>query len=334
MRAVGRLRDVAVEQGASLFDGDARDWLLDADFTDGIGAGRRLTTLLRTEAGDEIPVEINRYAIRDETGGPRLSGYLIRDLRETQRQSIQLERALLELQRSNSELENFAFAISHDLREPLRQVVGFSQLIESRAGTDLSPKLREYLEYVVDGVQRMSTMLEGLLEYSRVQRQRQISASVNLAEVVATAVSNLRTAREEAGARIQIQAEHLPKQLEADPNQMLRLFQNLIGNAIKFRAEGVAPQISIGGEIRGENCFIYVADNGIGIQPEYHSRVFGMFQRLHTSSEYEGSGIGLAICQRIVQTMGGEIGVESEPGKGARFWMNLPLRGHSQRRPL
>ena len=257
------------------------------------------------------------YVLKDHLG--RLPGSVDRalrekSLREAHRQTQQ------ELARSNRDLEQFAYVASHDLQEPLRMVAAYTQLLAERYQGKLDANADKYIHYAVEGALRMQTLVQDLLAFSRVGRNGRIPQPVNMNGVVQLVMSNLRAAIRETNAQLDIQ--QLPE-VVADATQMVQLFQNLIGNAIKFRSSD-APRVSITAQ-KGEQAWIFsVADDGIGIAPEHAETVFVIFKRLHTQAEYPGSGIGLAICQRIVEQHGGRIWVEAQPGHGSIFKFTLP----------
>jgi PAS domain S-box-containing protein len=224
-----------------------------------------------------------------------------------------------ELARSNLELQQFAYVVSHDLREPLRMVVSYLGLLEQRYGDKLEKGAREYMDFAVNGGTRMQQLIDDLLAYSRVNASSKPKEPTDLEKVLARTLTNLDAAVTESGAIIT--HEPLPM-VRADESQMVQLFQNLIGNSIKYRGER-PPEVHITPKRTGKEWTFSVKDNGIGIEPEYHQRIFEMFQRLHSSERYEGTGIGLAIAKRIVEKHGGRIWVESEAGKGATFIFTL-----------
>jgi signal transduction histidine kinase/CheY-like chemotaxis protein len=230
-----------------------------------------------------------------------------------------------ELSRSNAELEQFAYAASHDLQEPLRKITGFTTLVVERWGAGLDPTAREFLTYAADGAVRMRQLINDLLAYSRAGRATSEPSEVPLARPLAIALDNVRAAVEETGAVVRAGA--LPSVL-GDERQLAQLFQNLLENAIKFRGERT-PEIDVTAEREGDRVRVSVKDNGIGIEPQYAGRIFGVFQRLHTREEYPGTGIGLAICKRVVERQGGEIHVEQGPGGGATFVFTLPGSGRT-----
>lgn len=227
-----------------------------------------------------------------------------------------------EFKRSNTELQQFAYAASHDLQEPLRVVAGFVKLLEKKYNEKLDEQGREYIDYAVNGVIRMQLLIKDLLEFSQVGSKGKNFAPTNCAVVLEQAIYDLRTSIEESGANVTY--DLLPTVM-ADSAQLTRVFQNLISNAIKFR--GREPiEIHVSAERKGGDWVFSVRDNGIGIDEKYFSRIFVIFQRLHTREEYDGTGIGLSICKKIVERHGGRICVESEPGKGSTFFFTLPIR--------
>jgi len=226
------------------------------------------------------------------------------------------------LRRSNEQLQQFAYITSHDLQEPLRMVISYLQLLERRYSNALDSDAHEFIAYAVDGAARMRALISGLLQYSRLDGDQDTQEPVSAGEILDRALNNLSVAITDSGAVIT--HDTLP-QIQADPLQFMQLFQNLIGNAIKFRSQE-PPKIHIGVEKKGEEWQFSVKDNGIGIAPEYQERVFAMFQRLHNRTEYAGTGIGLAICKKIVERHGGRIWIESEAGKGATFYFTLPFK--------
>ncbi|HKE01480.1 MAG TPA: ATP-binding protein [Planctomycetota bacterium] len=238
------------------------------------------------------------------------------------------------LDRSNRELERFAYVSSHDLQEPLRMVVAFTQLLAQRYRGKLGADADEYISYAVDGALRMQTLIRDLLSYSRVGASARPFVPVDVARVVATALANLRAAMEESGASVEV--AELPTVL-GDEMELTQLFQNLLGNALKFHGER-APRVRVGREVSAAKaqpgfCTISISDNGIGIAPEYLERIFEVFQRLHTRQQYPGNGIGLAVCQKVVERHGGRIWATSEPNRGSTFRVSLPLSQDGAPRP-
>ena len=228
-----------------------------------------------------------------------------------------------ELARSNADLEQFAYVASHDLQEPLRMVSSFLQLLHTRYETQLDENARSYIDFSVDGAKRMTHLIQDLLAYSRVERKGNKLRPTDAGAALDGALANLRGSIQESCATII--RDDLPT-VVADPTQLMQLFQNLIGNAIKFRVEGRPCQVHVGAKKDAGQWLFSVRDNGIGIPPEQSERVFVIFQRLHGRKEYPGTGIGLAICKKIVERHGGKIWVESTPGSGAAFHFTISDR--------
>lgn len=239
------------------------------------------------------------------------------------------EKALIKLNedllRSNTDLQQFAYVASHDLQEPLRMVSSFTQLLQHKFHDKLGEEGNEFINFAVEGSKRMYELINGLLAYSRIQTRGKEFERVDMNEVLRKVKQNLSIAIEETGAFIR--HDKLPV-IFADENQMLQLTQNLIENSIKFR-KGTPPQIRISHEQKEEDHLFSFSDKGIGIESQYFERIFRIFQRLHRVDEYEGTGIGLAICKRIVERHGGKIWVESAPGKGATFFFTIPIAASS-----
>jgi PAS domain S-box-containing protein len=225
-----------------------------------------------------------------------------------------------ELKRSNDELQQFAYIASHDLQEPVRMVSSFTELLGRRYGDRLDDDGRQFIEYAIDGTRRMQRLIQDLLKYSRAGTRPHEPSRIAMEEVLQGVLANLRIAIDESATAITYGP--LPE-IEADESQVAQLLQNLIANAIKFRGPA-APEIYIAAERQSDRWLFTVHDNGIGIDPAHHTKVFHIFQRLHTRDEYPGSGIGLAVCKRIVQRHAGQIWVESQPGAGCTFFFTLP----------
>lgn len=232
----------------------------------------------------------------------------------------QLKQASVDLQRSNTDLQQFAYVASHDLLEPLRMVTSYLELLSRKYGTHLDERGREFMALALDGARRMNDLIHDLLAYARLDIRGRSFELVDSEQTLGAALANLKIAIQESGAVISRSA--LPK-VRADPVQLTQVFQNLIGNALKFRGME-SPRIDIGTERRGSDWLFDVHDNGIGIEPQQFERIFVIFQRLHTRAEYAGTGMGLAICKKIIERHGGRIWVESVPGKGATFFFTLP----------
>lgn len=245
------------------------------------------------------------------------------DVTERKQMEERLQQMAAEMQRSNTELEQFAYVISHDLQEPLRMVSSYTQLLAKHYGKKLDDDADEFIGYAVDGAKRMQMLLHDLLEYSRVGTRGKPFGLVNCEHVVEQAMANLKIAIEECGGSVTYDV--LPT-IMGDEGQLVRLFQNLIGNAIKFRREE-APQVHISAQRRNNIITFTVKDNGIGIDPQHSQSIFEIFRRLHTREEYPGTGMGLAICKKIVERHGGHISVQSQPGQGSTFYFSVDMAG-------
>lgn len=244
------------------------------------------------------------------------------DITERKQAEIKLAQEAENLARSNAELEQFAYVASHDLQEPLRMVASYVQLLERRYRGKLDADAEDFIAFAVDGATRMQQLINDLLMLSRVGTQGKEMQETDCEEVAASALANLKQMIDESGAVVT--CTPLPKVI-GDHSQLVLLLQNLIGNAIKFHGQR-PPEIKITAE-SGENQWVFsVSDRGIGIDPQYFDRIFVIFQRLHPRTEYGGTGIGLAICKKIVERHGGRIWVESEPGKGSTFYFTIPKR--------
>jgi len=248
-----------------------------------------------------------------------------RDITERKKAEDELRKLAAELKRSNSDLQQFAYAASHDLQEPLRTISGFVKLIEKRYKGKLDETANEFIKHTCDGVEGMRLLIKDLLVYSQVDTKERIFEPINCSVVLEKAIHSLRSAIEESGAEVTY--DPLPTVM-ADASQMSRLFQNLIGNAIKFHDEK-PPRVHVSADREGDVWVFSVRDNGIGIDAKQRERIFVIFQRLHAREEFPGTGIGLAICKRIVERHGGRIWVESEIGNGSTFYFTIPnTRNH------
>lgn len=251
---------------------------------------------------------------------------LVREQRDLVRAQQSLEESIAELARSNADLQQFAYVASHDLQEPLRMVASYTQLLARRYKGKLDSDADEFIGYAVDGAIRMQRLINDLLTYSRVTAQDKVFESVDCNGLLEEALSNLRVAVEEN--RAVVTHDPLPTVM-ADGGQLGQLFQNLIGNAIKFRGKE-PPQVYVSAERRTGEWLFSVRDNGIGVDPQYAERIFVIFQRLHNREEYPGTGIGLALCKKIVERHGGRIWVVSQTGQGTTFHFTLPIVGQSR----
>ena len=270
--------------------------------------------------GAVIWCEVAVALVRDVYGVPQYEVAIFDEVTDRKKAEARLREAHEELKRSNAELEQFAYVASHDLQEPLRMVASYAQLLGRRYEAKLDGDAREFMAYIVDGASRMKQLIEDLLAYSRVGTKGAEFKRVNAEDALKRALFNLRVAIEEAGAVVT--NDPLPT-LSGDEVQLGQLLQNLMSNALKFRSDSV-PRIHIGVTESAKEYAFEVRDNGIGIEPQYYERIFMVFQRLHNKGEYPGTGIGLAICKKVVERHGGRIWVESRPGAGSSFYFTLP----------
>ena len=287
-----------------------------------MGGGRDPMAL---ENGTEIPVEIGLNPIPKEQIEGLVVLSVVVDISERKRAEEALRQTTEELRAVNQQLEQFAYVASHDLQEPLRAVIGFLQLLDERYKSILDSKAGMYIDYAVEGARQMSQLINDLLDYSRVGRRGQKIQAVDLNDsfVLQWQICGYI---DEAGASIT--CEKLPA-VEGNEVQLVRLFQNLLGNAIKFRRKEIPVQIHVGCNRQNDNWLVSVRDNGIGIAPEFREKVFLIFQRLHGQKEYPGTGIGLAVCKKIVEQHGGRIWIESDLNQGSTFYFTLSIKGGS-----
>ncbi|MFX0072331.1 MAG: ATP-binding protein [Candidatus Hermodarchaeota archaeon] len=235
------------------------------------------------------------------------------------KREIEFNEIMEDLRRSNEDLQQFAYVASHDLQEPLRAIVSFSQLLEEKYQDKIEKDGKEFIDFITDGAKKMNTLIKDLLLYSRITTHAKPSELTNLKTIIEDAMFNLHEAIKESGAVITY--DEMPV-LKVDRTQFIQLFQNLISNAIKFRREE-PPVIHIGVKRLNNEWLFTIKDNGIGIESKYFDKLFNIFYRLHTKEEYPGTGIGLPICKKIVQRYGGKIWVESELSKGSTFYFTI-----------
>ncbi|MGB9937522.1 MAG: PAS domain S-box protein [Methanobacterium sp.] len=271
---------------------------------------------------DGLEIENYNIPFTDSDGSPLILEMNI-DVTDKKQTERQLKKTITELERSNEELQSFAYITSHDLQEPLRTIASYAQLIEKRYKGQLDSDADEFIDYLVSGSKRMKHQIQGLLEYSRVGTRDSDFWKFNAENALNHALSNLQSLIEENHAKITY--EPLPE-IYGDESQITQVFQNLIGNAIKFHKEGIIPKIQIKAK-KQENEYIFsVEDNGIGLEEQYSDRIFEVFKRLHAIGEYDGAGIGLAIVKRIINRHQGRVLVESSLGKGSTFYFTIPIK--------
>ena len=288
----------------------------------------------KIKRADGAVVDVIVSAMPVDFAGTPAQLTILQDITDRKRAEEQLRAYAIELERSNRELQDFAYVASHDLQEPLRKIQVFGERLQTKYRDTLDETAQDYLTRMEDAASRMKKLIQDLLAFSRVTTHAKPFTPVDLNEVVTGVLQDLETRITETGATVQV--GQLPT-IEADSTQMRQLFQNLIGNAIKFHRDGVPPVVTISAECLPDDtsardlCRITVADNGIGFDPKYLDRVFAVFQRLHSRNEYPGTGVGLALCRKIVLRHQGTITADSTPGEGSTFIVMLPTR---QRVPI
>jgi len=280
-------------------------------------------TGLAQRDGRMVPVRLRGVRIKAD-GGPGSIYIIVEDITEERTVMQALEERTRDLARSNADLEQFAYVASHDLREPLRMVSGFLGLLERRYTPNLDAEGVQFIAFAKEGAQRMDRLILDLLDFSRIGRAGAVLERVSVPTAIEQAIRNLAVGIEESGAEIVVAPALAEARVNGDPTQLTSLFQNLIGNALKYRNPDRSPLIRVTGRTEGGAWELSIADNGIGIEPEYFDRIFRIFQRLHTRDQFEGTGIGLAVCRKIVEHHGGRIWIESVPGEGSTFTFTLP----------
>ncbi len=273
----------------------------------------------RLASGEIRDVEVFSGPV--QVHGKKYLHSIVQDVTERNRLEHQLREQAAELARSNEELEQFAYVASHDLKEPLRMVVSFLQLLQKRYADKLGEEAAEFIGFAVEGAKRMDKLIADLLTYSRIDRRGKPLEPVAMAGIVEAALGNLRLMVADTGAEVEV--GDMPTVL-ADDVQAVSLVQNLLSNAMKYRHPERPPRLRVEAAREGAFWRLSVVDNGLGVEPQYFERIFLIFQRLHTRAEYEGTGIGLAVCKKIVERHGGRIWVESTPGEGSTFHFTLP----------
>lgn len=309
----------------------------DAWFTKPVEAGRLIARTLadgrandvllslRQADGQQRHVSLSAATVPGRADGATMVFLVARDLTERIEAERELARKTRIIEQSNAELAQFAYVVSHDLRQPLRTVSSFLTLIERRLGEAIEGDLKEFIAFAVDGARRMDRLIVDLLNYSRVGRQDAPLDEVDLGASLAEAMANLGTVVAENHAEVAV-PEHLPR-IMGSRSELVRLFQNLLANAVKYVETGKRPQVVVECRDGGSDWVLSVRDNGVGIPGDCLERVFGLFQRLNPAEHTEGTGIGLAVCRKIVDHHHGRIWVESHLGEGATFFVSLPKEG-------
>jgi two-component system sensor kinase FixL len=323
--------DVLFPAAASAGEQDRINRYLDAG--EGSLLGRRVEVTAVRGNGDTFDAEM-AMTISHEQGAPVLT-FFIRDVSRRKKAEEEQSRYAAELERSNRELEQFAYVASHDLQEPLRKIRTFGDRLQMKCADKLDDVGTDCLLRMQSAAERMQTLIDGLLSLSRVTTQAQNFVVVDLAEIAREVVSDLEVQIEKVGGQVEV--GHLPA-IQADPLQMRQLLQNLIANGLKFHRIEAPPLVTVqgrfvhgrehrkpGGSVAQEQCRIVVEDNGIGFEQKHNERIFGVFQRLHPRDVFEGMGIGLALCRKIVERHGGTIAARSVPGQGSVFEIVLPV---------
>jgi len=291
-------------------------------------------TVFMRKDGQKMPVLLSCSVMDDASGNVKSIVITAKDITDRKLIEDALVSQTRKLTRSNTELKEFVYIASHDLQEPLRKMCAFSDRVINKYSSVLDDNGKDYLERIINAGVRMQTLINDLLSYSRVTTKAKAFNTVELNKIADDVVSDLQIRIEQTNGTVDV---GLLPTIEAEPTQMRQLFQNMIGNGLKFHRPDTPPQIKVYATIRGQKtenswedeleiCDLTFQDNGIGIEEQYHKRIFGVFQRLHGKDEYEGTGVGLAICQKIVEQHNGEIKVESTMGVGTKFILSLPVK--------
>ncbi|MEW5726226.1 MAG: ATP-binding protein, partial [Pseudomonadota bacterium] len=283
------------------------------------GEGGAISFRMSQMDGGHVWVEASTHGLGGDDGDVVA---IIRDVTRRKAAEDALAAKTIDLERSNAELEQFAYVASHDLREPLRMVANYLQLIDRKLGDGKDEDLTDFLGFAIDGAKRMDRLILDLLEFSRVGRNRPEFEPVDLAEVLYAAAQPFRDKIADGGGRLEL-PEAAPA-VNGDRQELARLFQNLIGNAVKYVPPDRAPEVVVSVAVEPDGVVVSVADNGIGIAADHRERVFQIFQRLHSRDKYEGTGVGLAICRKIVDLHGGRIWIEANGNEGSVFRVALP----------
>jgi signal transduction histidine kinase len=312
-------RIVLVNRRTEEMFGYTRNELVGAQLETLLPLGLALSHAGRRKDGSEFPVEIGLSYLETEEGRQALG--LVSDITDHQRAADQIAQANGELRRSNAELEQFAYVASHDLQEPLRMIISYMTLLQRRYCGRLDREADEFIHYAVDGASRMKRMIQDFLSVSRIGTQAMRIDDVPTLGIVQDALDNLKASIDESGAIVRV--SELPA-IPVDAGLLTQVFQNLIGNAIKFRRDG-PPHVDVSAVLVGGDWVFSVSDDGIGVEQQYADRIFRIFERLHDPQKYQGSGIGLAVSKKIVERHGGRMWLDSKRADGAVFSFSIPL---------
>ncbi|MGE5400930.1 MAG: sensor histidine kinase [Ignavibacteriales bacterium] len=316
-KILGMERSILIGRNFKVFISAESKSIFDDFFENVLKSNTKLSCELMLDIEDNAPMFVYIEGKNSENG--QSCSLTMIDITHRRIAEEILKQTLGALEKSNAELQQFAYAASHDLQEPLRMITNYIKLLEKKLKNTLDDQTTRYLEFITDGAKRMQSLIHGLLSYSRITTHREAFSLTDLNNVIGNVLKDLELAITDSKAVIQV--FNLPR-IMAEPTQMHQLFQNLIANAIKFRGE-INPVISINFQRKERSLLFCVRDNGIGLKPEFSDRIFLLFQRLHEREKYPGTGIGLALCKKIVENHGGRMWVESEEGKGAAFYFTI-----------